>query len=226
MATVLFVDDDQNLIESLKRATYGKPFRSIFALSGAHALKILEKFSVDIVVSDMNMPGMDGLSFLITLKVKYPETIRIVLTGYFQLAQVLATINSGDVYRFLTKPFSAKDDLMPALQEALDLVELKKRKYQMVKELSSQNNALEEEIYQRTQELTKARIAAENELVRRVTFVTETSEEVKKALVTILIQLKSLNMDALPAEDRRKLMMIARAVDHLHKYIKQQLPEQ
>lgn len=86
--TVLFVDDEIHILSSIRRATMDESFEALFASSGQEALQIFEKKEISVIVTDMRMPGMDGLALLKIVKEKYPQTVRIVLSGYTQLSQV------------------------------------------------------------------------------------------------------------------------------------------
>ena len=108
-ARVLFVDDEPNILESYRRALRSK-FDVSTALGGKAALALLESeppFMV--VVSDIKMPMMDGITLLSKVRTRYPETIRMVLTGYADLDMAVNAVNQGDIFRFLTKPCSPED---------------------------------------------------------------------------------------------------------------------
>lgn len=116
--TVLFVDDDPDILAGLQGALRRYPFVILTATSGAQALKVLETHAVDVVVSDERMPNMAGSEFLAIVRQKHPETVRIVLTGEASLAAAIRAINEGEVYRFLSKPCSPVD-LAGTIQHAL-----------------------------------------------------------------------------------------------------------
>lgn len=103
--TVLFVDDEESILNALRRELADEEYRCLFALSGNQALKILQQEDVSVIVSDMKMPEMDGLRLLKLVREKYPATVRIVLSGYTQLPQILVTINQAEIFKFLTKPW-------------------------------------------------------------------------------------------------------------------------
>ncbi len=102
--TILFVDDEINLLNSLRRLLRKEQYQTFFADNGADALKILSEKPIDIVVSDLRMPDMDGLALLAEIKVEYPETIRLILSASRDVEQTIEAINTGEVYRFITKP--------------------------------------------------------------------------------------------------------------------------
>ena len=108
--TLLIVDDEENVVASLKRLLRREGYRIVTAGSGAEGLRRLAEGPVDVIVSDQRMPGMTGVEFLRSAKELYPETVRIVLSGYTELQSITDAINEGAIYKFLTKPWD--DDLL------------------------------------------------------------------------------------------------------------------
>lgn len=117
---VLFVDDEPNIIKSLKRGLMVEDYDKFFALSGQEALEILEANTISVIVTDMKMPGMNGLDLLKIVREKYPDTVRIVLSGYTHLPQVLVTINNGEIFRFITKPWKMDGDFKKIIWDAIE----------------------------------------------------------------------------------------------------------
>jgi diguanylate cyclase (GGDEF)-like protein/PAS domain S-box-containing protein len=103
--TLLLVDDEPNIVAALKRLLRRDGYVILSANSGAEGLALLAQHRVDLIISDQRMPGMTGVEFLRAAKALYPDTIRIVLSGYTELQSVTDAINEGAVYRFLTKPW-------------------------------------------------------------------------------------------------------------------------
>lgn len=116
--TILFVDDEPNITAALKRSLRSQPYTLLSAASAAEALRILEQRSVDVVVSDEQMPGMAGSEFLAEVRVRNPTTIRIILSGQASVEAALRAINEGEVYRFLVKPCNPAD-LIGTIHQAL-----------------------------------------------------------------------------------------------------------
>jgi DNA-binding NtrC family response regulator len=117
--TVLFVDDEEKVLASLKRGLLDEPYNTLFANSGREALEILARSPVHVIVTDMRMPQMSGLELLRTVKKDYPHVIRMVLSGYTQVTTLLTAINQGEVFRFITKPWKLEDEFKPAVREAV-----------------------------------------------------------------------------------------------------------
>lgn len=115
--TLLLVDDEQNIVSALKRLLRRDGYEILTANSGADGLAILAKNKVDVIISDQRMPGMTGVEFLSAVKENYPNTIRMVLSGYTELKSVTDAINEGAVFRFLTKPWD-DEKLRECVKEA------------------------------------------------------------------------------------------------------------
>ncbi len=111
---ILFVDDEENVLQSMKRQLR-KRFPMQFALSGDEALqKLKENGPFAVIVSDMRMPGMNGVELLSRVKDLYPDTVRIMLTGNADQETAMEAVNNGQIFRFLTKPCSTAT-LVPSL---------------------------------------------------------------------------------------------------------------
>jgi len=106
---VLIVDDDTALRDMMKEAFAREPYEVIIAGSANEALDLLAQTPVDVVISDEMMPGLSGSEFLAIVRKKYPQTIRMILTGHANLASAIRAINEGEIYRFFTKPCNMID---------------------------------------------------------------------------------------------------------------------
>ena len=103
--TLLLVDDDVNVLSSLHRLFRRDGYRILTAVSPAEGFDLLALYPVQVIVCDQRMPIMSGTEFLAKVKEMYPDTIRIILSGYTGLEAVLDSINRGAIYRFYTKPW-------------------------------------------------------------------------------------------------------------------------
>ena len=101
---VLLVDDDMNLLRSLARTLHHQPYRINTATCAEEAMDILKAHSVDLIVSDEQMPGISGTTFLVWVTEHFPRIPRIMLTGQPSIDSAMRAINDGGVYRFFTKP--------------------------------------------------------------------------------------------------------------------------
>ncbi|MGZ5790151.1 MAG: HD domain-containing phosphohydrolase [Burkholderiaceae bacterium] len=161
-AMILCVDDEPNILSSLRRLFRAHGYQTLIAEGGAAALKILETETVDLVISDMRMPEMDGARFLECVRTRWPDTIRLLLTGYSDIQSILDAINRGEIYRYITKPWDDNDILL-TVQLALERQALEREKQRLEvlthnqnEELKVLNASLEFKVQERTIELKNA----------------------------------------------------------------------
>jgi diguanylate cyclase (GGDEF)-like protein/PAS domain S-box-containing protein len=107
--TLLVVDDDLNILASLHRLFRRDNYRVLTAASPAEAFELLALYRVQVVLCDQRMPSMNGTEFLGRVKEMYPDTMRIILSGYTGVEDVLDSINRGAIYRFYTKPWNENE---------------------------------------------------------------------------------------------------------------------
>lgn len=158
-ATLLFVDDEANILSALKRLFRPLGYRIFVAESGAAGLEILAKEKVDLVISDMRMPEMNGAQFLEKVREQWPDTLRILLTGYADITSTIDAINKGQIFRYISKPWE-DNDITLSVKHALERRDLE-RKNQGLEELTRKQNqelkqlnaGLEEKVRARTEEV-------------------------------------------------------------------------
>lgn len=139
--TILLVDDEENIASALVRLLRRDGYTILRANSGKEGLALLERHQVGVIISDQRMPEMTGTEFLSRVKELYPDTVRIVLSGYTELNSVTDAINRGAVYKFLTKPW--EDDLLRAnVEEAFRHHEMKIENARLALELKQANDDL------------------------------------------------------------------------------------
>lgn len=102
---LLLVDDEANILSALKRLLRREGYRILTAESGARGLELLAANRVEVILSDQRMPEMTGTEFLSRVKALYPDTVRMVLSGYSELASVTEAVNRGAIYKYLSKPW-------------------------------------------------------------------------------------------------------------------------
>jgi len=115
--TLLLVDDEVNILSSLKRLLRRDGYNILTASSAVEGFEALARNDVSVVISDQRMPDVTGVEFLRRVKDIYPNTIRIVLSGYTDLQTVTDAVNQGAVYKFFTKPWE-DDQLRAHVKEA------------------------------------------------------------------------------------------------------------
>lgn len=118
--TVMLVDDEQSILNSLRRLLRAKPYDLLLATSGAQALSLFEQHAVDLIVCDARMPFMDGPTLLREVHRRDPHCVNILLTGYADMSMITQAINDGYVFRYISKPWN-DDDLKLSLDQALEM---------------------------------------------------------------------------------------------------------
>ena len=179
LATLLFVDDEANILSSLKRLFRPLGYRIHTAISGAEGLALLEKEPVDLIISDMRMPEMDGATFLKKAAKQWPDSVRILLTGYSDLESTIAAVNQGQIYRYISKPWE-EHELTLAVQQALKLKQLQDEKTRLEALTHQQNEALT----QLNASLESKVAARTNELRQTMGFLEEAHSSLKKQYTT------------------------------------------
>jgi len=132
---ILFVDDEEEILISLKRLTRNLEEEIFFTNDPLEAIDIVYSKNIDIVVSDLRMPTMDGITFLSNIAERCPETIRILLSGNSDADMVMSAINKGRIWGFIEKPWKGSD-LLAVLNSAVNTQQLIRiRSNQLYKEL-------------------------------------------------------------------------------------------
>jgi len=159
---ILCVDDELNILSALRRMFKLSGFDIEEASSGAEALQKLAQSEFHLVISDMQMPEMNGAEFLAQVRQRYPKIMRLMLTGTADLKAAISAINEGEIYRYLTKPWNDEEVVLTtksALEryalvvERDNLLELTKQQNQS---LADMVNTLEEKVKERTAELSNS----------------------------------------------------------------------
>ena len=158
--TILCVDDEPNILAALKRLFRPAGYRILTADSGPAGLLLLEAEPVNLVISDMRMPEMDGAHFLEQVRARWPDTVRLLLTGHADVGAIIEAINRGEIYRYITKPWDDNDILL-LVRHALERRALEQEKQRLEELALRQNDALkalnatlEARVVARTAELT------------------------------------------------------------------------
>ena len=102
---LLCVDDEPGILKSLQRLFVGQPVRVLLAGSGQQALQLMQTEKVQLIISDMRMPQMNGAEFLAQAAQLQPDCYRILMTGYADLASTVQAINIGKIHRYVQKPW-------------------------------------------------------------------------------------------------------------------------
>ncbi|WEF34765.1 EAL domain-containing protein [Pseudoduganella chitinolytica] len=171
---LLLVDDEPNIVAALRRLLRSEHYQIFTAYSGQQGLDLLATQPVDVIVSDQRMPGMVGADFLRKAREQYPETIRIMLSGYTELQSVTDAVNEGAIYKFLTKPWDDQQ-LRGHIAEGF-----------RVKEIADENRRLDLEVRTANQELAAANRRMEELLTEKQRQITR--DEISLNIARELLQ--------------------------------------
>lgn len=138
---VLYVDDEVNNINSFK-ATFRRDFYVFTALSAKEGLEILRENEIHIIITDQRMPEMTGVEFLVEVVKDYPDTIRILLTGYADINAVIDAVNKGSIYYYLNKPWD-EQQLRIIIHNSYEKFQLREENKILLDKLITANNQLE-----------------------------------------------------------------------------------
>ena len=139
--TILYVDDEENNLFSFK-ATFRIKYQVLVAISGEEALNILGTKKVHIIITDQRMPEMTGVEFLEKVLEKFPDPMRILLTGYADMNAVVDAVNKGKIFHYLAKPWN-EEELDMTIQRAYAKYLEKAELTDMNQKLSGSNDQLE-----------------------------------------------------------------------------------
>ena len=159
---VLCVDDELNILSSLKRMLALSDYEVFTANSGDEGLKVIEAESIDIIISDVRMPIMNGIEFLKKTKEIAPLAIKILLTGNADLNDAVSAVNEGGIFRYLNKPW-IENDFLETIRSSIELISLRKDKESLL-ELTIKQNLdlndlvvnLESKVLERTTDISNA----------------------------------------------------------------------
>lgn len=172
VGTLLIVDDEPNILTALVRLFRRDGYRLLSASSGQEALALLADNEVGVIISDQRMPDMSGIQFLSKAREKWPDTVRIMLSGFTELSSVTDSVNKVAIYKFLTKPWD-DDALREAVRKAFHLNRVTRENTH----LNSALKAANESLTQWNQELEQ-RVATKTREVLRNQHMLRASQEI------------------------------------------------
>lgn len=138
---VLYVDDEQNNLFSFK-AIFRTDFQITTAISAEEAIDKLGKDAFHVIVTDQRMPGMTGVEFLESILEKYPDPVRILLTGYTDINAVIDAVNKGKIFHYLSKPWD-EEELRTTIKTAYELYKAREEQTDITEKLTHANEQLE-----------------------------------------------------------------------------------
>ena len=138
---ILYVDDEENNLLSFK-ATFRIKYKVLTAISGDEALNLMRSNHVHIIITDQRMPNMTGVEFLEQVIDKFPDPIRILLTGYADMAAVVDAVNKGKIFHYLSKPWN-EEELDITILRAYEVYKEREEVKILNQKLSTSNDQLE-----------------------------------------------------------------------------------
>ena len=138
MQSILFVDDEVQILKSLKRVFFKSSYELYFANSAKEGLECLEKHSIDVVISDVKMPVMDGFEFLKIVKDQYPQITRLLLSGYAEADTIMSALDNGIALAFVNKPW--ENQVLVEMIEAIFRMRAEIQNAVLLKDLNNSNS--------------------------------------------------------------------------------------
>ncbi|SKA23516.1 Response regulator receiver domain-containing protein [Chitinophaga eiseniae] len=138
---ILYIDDEIHNLNAFK-ASFRRLYNVFTASSAEEAVKLLEEQEFHIIISDQRMPKMTGIEFFESILEKYPEPIRMLLTGYADINAVVDAINKGQVYKYFSKPWN-EEELRHNIEKAYEVYSLRKENKELTAKLLDVNEKLE-----------------------------------------------------------------------------------
>lgn len=152
--SLLIVDDEDEILKSLYRQ-FRRDYQVYTARSAAEGFRLLMEKPIQVIISDQRMPEISGSEFLGKVKTEFPDAIRLLLTGYADIQAVIAAVNEGNIFRYITKPWDPVE-LSTVVRQAFERYQLMVENRKLLVALQAGNVLLEERVTERTTELKEA----------------------------------------------------------------------
>ncbi len=211
--TLLLVDDEPSVLNALRRLFRPQGYRILMAPGGQEGLELLRQNTVDLVISDMRMPVMDGARFLEEVRRHDPRITRILLTGYADITSTIAAINNGEIHRYIAKPWDDQDMLL-VVREALGRRDLERHNAELLALTQKQNEALAE-----LNHSLEARVQARTSELEQVNAMLGKAYEDLDAnftlAMTVFSGLMEMREDGIAGHSRRVATLVQRVAPRL-----------
>ena len=149
---VIFVDDEEAALGLMERLFRNQPYRCLTFTNGTDALSYVHTHAVDVVVSDLRMPGMDGLALLEQVLEVAPAATRVILSAHSDRESLLEAINRGQVHRYILKPWDAAD-LITVVRQSAEIAAVRRERDKLLVELSDRSDDLAQKVTSRTEQV-------------------------------------------------------------------------
>lgn len=211
--TLLLVDNESNVLRALNRSLRKEGYRILQTSDASMALNLMEEQPVGVVISDQRMRDANGIEFLSAVKEMFPDTVRMVLSGYTQLESVTEAVNNGYIYKFITKPW--EDDVLKTyVREAFGHHELLMENKRLARELEEANRSLS-----RLNHNLELSVQQKSGEIARNIMALELSQEVLNSLPIAVLAVDIDQIVIIANESARKLFggipLVGRDIDSL-----------
>jgi signal transduction histidine kinase len=189
---LLIIDDELEILNTLKRVFYND-YKIYVTQSTKEAFSIMKEFTIGVIICDQQMTDMNGSDFFAIVKDTHPNTVRILITGYSELTDAIMSINDGNIFRYITKPWILSD-LKNSVKEAFNKYSLVQENIIMVKALKRANLMLENTVSDKTQRLENMNEKLHKSLTSQEEFIANISHDLKTPLNVISASVQLLNL--------------------------------
>ena len=197
--TILVVDDEKDIVDSLERQ-FRKEYKVLKATTGIEALRLLQNEKVKVIISDQRMPEMTGVQLFERAQKIQPGAIRMLLTGYTDVASVISAVNTGQIYRYITKPWDPSD-LDITVKKAIETYDLRS------------------ELFDKNQKLQLALTELKTLDEAKSHFMLLIGHELKTPLTTISSFTDLLREEKLGGDSEKYLLRITQGVNRLQEIV-------
>jgi len=165
---ILIVDDEAEILDLIDEFLSMEGFNVQKASSGNDAIEILQNYEIELVITDIRMPGMDGLELLDWIKKNDQRTEVIIMTGHASIATAVIALKNSGAYNYFTKPLENIEDLVISAKNALEKRNIQIEKNELMQQLKLQNIELEQRVKERTAKLEITNDKLKNEIQLRI----------------------------------------------------------
>ena len=213
---ILVIDDEVEILRALKRQ-FRRKYEVHVAAGAEEGYGIMAAHEIQVIISDQRMPGMTGTDFYRIVKAEYPDAIRLILTGYADITAVIASINDGNIFRYILKPWDPVE-LESIISQAFEHYNLVRDNRRMMRELKAANEALEARVAARTAELATANRELEAMSRQKDEFLGMVAHDLRSPLAGVIGFIRLVIDDPVITENdelREMIRMMQRSTEHM-----------